>query len=118
MSVVAIILFATLLYVHKSPLRTDGSQKGKDMALVKLDKTGTVFTLTMDAGENRWNTALVDELSAALDEVEQSKGAAALVTTGASEKFYSNGLDLDWRNVPADHPQAGDPEAFMFMKVL
>jgi hypothetical protein len=52
MSVVAIILFATLLYVHKSPLRTDGSQKGKDMALVKLDKTGTVFTLTMDAGEN------------------------------------------------------------------
>ena len=88
------------------------------MALVKLDKTGKVFTLTMDAGENRWNTALVDELMAALDEVEQSKGAAALVTTGASEKFYSNGLDLDWRNSPADHPEAGDPDSFLFMEFM
>jgi enoyl-CoA hydratase/carnithine racemase len=86
------------------------------MALVKLDKTGNVFTLTMDAGENRWNTALVDELMAALDEVEQSQGAAALVTTGASEKFYSNGLDLDWRNSPADYPEAGDPDSFLFME--
>ena len=40
------------------------------MTRVKLEKTGNVFTLTMDAGENRWNTALVDELMAALDEVE------------------------------------------------
>ena len=88
------------------------------MAHVKLDKTGNVFTLTMDAGENRWNTALVDELMAALDEVEQSQGAAALVTTGASEKFYSNGLDLDWRNSPADYPEAGDLGSFLFMEFM
>ena len=88
------------------------------MALVDLQKTGDVFTLTMDAGENRWNTTLVDELSRALDEVEQSAGAAALVTTGASPKFYSNGLDLDWRNAPADHPEAGDPNAFFFMEFM
>ena len=88
------------------------------MARVKLDKTGNVFTLTMDAGENRWNTALVDELMAALDEVESCEGAAALVTTGASEKFYSNGLDLDWRNAPADHPEAGDPNSFYFMEFM
>ena len=42
------------------------------MALVKLEKNGSVFTLTMDAGENRWNTAFVDELMLALDEVEAS----------------------------------------------
>ena len=88
------------------------------MTRVKLEKTGNVFTLTMDAGENRWNTALVDELMAALDEVESCEGAAALVTTGASEKFYSNGLDLDWRNAPADHPEAGDPNSFLFMEFM
>ena len=65
------------------------------MSRVTLDKSGDVFVLTMDAGENRWNTALVDDLTLALDEVEGSSGAAALVTAGASEKFYSNGLDLD-----------------------
>ena len=88
------------------------------MALVELKKTGNVFTLTMDAGENRWNTALVDGLMDALDEVEQCSGAAALVTTGASPKFYSNGLDLDWRNSPADHPEGGDPNAFLFMEFM
>ncbi len=88
------------------------------MALVKLEKSGSVFTLTMDAGENRWNTALVDELMTALDEVEQSTGAAALVTTGASPKFYSNGLDLDWRNSPDDHPEGGDINSFLFMEFM
>jgi enoyl-CoA hydratase/carnithine racemase len=85
---------------------------------VTLDKSGDVFVLTMDAGENRWNTALVDNLTLALDEVEGSSGAAALITTGASEKFYSNGLDLDWRNAPESHVDAGDPNAFYFMEFM
>jgi len=57
------------------------------MGRVKLEKTGDVFVLTMDAEENRWNTALVNDLMAALDEVERSTGAAAVVTTGAIDKF-------------------------------
>ena len=88
------------------------------MGRVMLDKSGDVFVLTMDAGENRWNTALVDDLNEALDEVERSTGAAALVTTGASEKFYSNGLDLDWRKAPESHADAGDPNAFFFMEFM
>ena len=88
------------------------------MAGISLEKTGDVFVLTMDAGENRWNTTLVDELTVALDEVEASTGAAALVTTGASEKFYSNGLDLDWRRAPDEHPEAGDPSVFFFMEFM
>ncbi len=88
------------------------------MSRVTLDESGDVFVLTMDAGENRWNTALVDDLTLALDEVERSSGAAALVTTGASEKLYSNGLDLDWRNAPESHVDAGDPNAFYFMEFM
>ena len=88
------------------------------MGRVKLEKTGDVFVLTMDAEENRWNTALVNDLMAALDEVESSTGAAAVVTTGASDKFYSNGLDLEWRNAPEAHPDAGDPAAFFFMEFM
>ncbi len=64
--------------------------------MIEITKHGHVFVLTMNAGENRFNRHSVDALNAALDEVEATTGPAALVTTGGTEKFYSNGLDLDW----------------------
>ena len=63
--------------------------------VINLEREESVFILTMDAGENRWNTTFVREVSEALDEVEESAGAGALVTRSADEKFFSNGLDLD-----------------------
>ena len=56
--------------------------------MIDLERDGDVFTLTMNAGENRWNTTFVEAFDARLDEVEASTGAAALVTTSASEKFF------------------------------
>ena len=64
--------------------------------MINLEKEGDVFTVTLDSGENRWNTSFVRELNATLDEVLNSTGPAALVTASASEKFFSNGLDLGW----------------------
>lgn len=85
--------------------------------MIDLTREGDVFTLCMNAGENRWNTNFVQAFSAALDEVEASTGPAALVTTSANEKFFSNGLDLAWVSDPAAHPEGGDyavfSEAFM-----
>jgi enoyl-CoA hydratase/carnithine racemase len=66
------------------------------MSQLDLTREGPVFVLTMNAGENRFNRGFVDALNGALDEVERSSGPAALVTTGGTEKFYSNGLDLAW----------------------
>ena len=66
------------------------------MSVVDLTREGAVFVLTLNAGENRFNRGFVDALNGALDEVERSSGPAALVTTGGTEKFYSNGLDLSW----------------------
>jgi enoyl-CoA hydratase/carnithine racemase len=80
--------------------------------MIDLDRQGDVFTMTWKAGENRWNTTFVRAVSAALDEVEASTGPAALVTTSASDKFFSNGLDLDWVQDPQGHPDAGDRDAF------
>lgn len=80
--------------------------------MIDLSRDGDVFTLTMTAGENRWNTSFVRAFSKALDEVEASDGPAALVTTSASEKFFSNGLDLAWVQDPDAHPDAGDRSAF------
>jgi len=60
-----------------------------------LSRQGSVFVLTMNAGENRFNRTSVAAINAALTEVEKERGASALVTTGTG-KFYSNGLDLDW----------------------
>jgi len=88
--------------------------------MIDLDRQGDVFTLTMNAGENRWNTTFVRALAEALDEVESSSGPAALVTLSANEKFFSNGLDLDWVAAPADHPHGGDRQVFgdEFMKLM
>lgn len=79
--------------------------------MIDLTRDGEVFVLTMDDNENRWNTNFVREFSRALDEVEASTGAAALVTTSATEKFFSNGLDLDWLRAEGEHP-GGDRDVF------
>ena len=57
--------------------------------IIKLERQGDVFTLTMNAGENRWNTTFVRAYAEALKEVEASEGPVALVTASASEKFLS-----------------------------
>ena len=79
--------------------------------MIDLNRDGEVFVLTMNDGENRWNTTFVREFSEALDEVEASEGAASLLTTSSSEKFFSNGLDLEWLNDNGDHP-GGDRKVF------
>ncbi|HVW26216.1 MAG TPA: enoyl-CoA hydratase/isomerase family protein [Polyangiaceae bacterium] len=60
-----------------------------------LSRQGSVYVLTMNAGENRFNRTSIGAINRALDEVEKESGPSALVTTGTG-KFYSNGLDLDW----------------------
>ena len=79
--------------------------------MIELEREGDVFILTMNAGENRWNTTFARAFDAALDEVEASTGPAALVTASSSEKFFSNGLDLDWLSVEGEHP-GGDRRVF------
>ncbi|MBO6557293.1 MAG: enoyl-CoA hydratase/isomerase family protein [Pseudomonadales bacterium] len=79
--------------------------------MINLEKEGEVFVLTMDDGENRWNTTFTRAFAEALDEVEASEGPAALVTTSSSEKFFSNGLDLEWRMSEGEH-RGGDREVF------
>jgi enoyl-CoA hydratase/carnithine racemase len=66
------------------------------MPILDLRREGNVFVLTMQSGENRFNRPFLDALNDAFDTVERSSGPAALVTTGGTEKFYSNGLDLTW----------------------
>jgi len=63
--------------------------------MIDLRREGSVFVLTMSSGENRFHGSFLAAFDAALDEVEAAGSPAALVTTGV-EKFYSNGLDLEW----------------------
>ena len=80
--------------------------------MINLEKKESIYFLTMDAGENRWNTTFVREFSRALDEVEKDNGPGALITTSSDPKFFSNGLDLDWIQSPSDFPERGDREVF------
>ena len=78
---------------------------------VRLERQGDVFILNMAAEENRWNTSFVAAFDEALDEIEASEGAVAMVTASDSEKFFSNGLDLDWVRSTGEHP-GGDRITF------
>ena len=66
-----------------------------DATLIELEKEGLIYKLTMDAGENRWNTTFVREFSAALDKVEQDDGPGALVTCATDLKFL-NSFQMGW----------------------
>ncbi|HSG88119.1 MAG TPA: enoyl-CoA hydratase-related protein [Pseudomonadales bacterium] len=79
--------------------------------MIDLQREGDVFVLTMNDGENRWNTTFVRAMAAVLDEVEASTGPAALVTASADQKFFSNGLDLDWLAAEGEH-RGGDRAVF------
>jgi enoyl-CoA hydratase/carnithine racemase len=63
--------------------------------MVTLERNEAAFVLTMDDGENRMNQSWLDTMNQALDEVDAGAAAVALVTTG-TDKFFSNGLDLEW----------------------
>ena len=80
--------------------------------MIDLQRSGEVFILRIDQGENRFRPDLLEAISSALDEVEAAGSPAALVTTGAG-KFYSNGLDLDWM-----HAQDRDDAAAYMSSVL
>lgn len=69
---------------------------------VAIERRGAVTVVRMDSEANRLHPRLLDALNAALDEIQASDGAAALVLTGTG-KFFSNGLDLDYMSSnPAD----------------
>ena len=70
--------------------------------MINLEREDDVFILTMDSGENRWNTNFVRAFDARLDEVVGSEGPAAMITASSNPKFFSNGLDLDWRRGEGD----------------
>jgi enoyl-CoA hydratase/carnithine racemase len=63
--------------------------------VIEVERNGDVFVLRMVADENRFNPGLLEAFDAALTQVEQADGPAAIVLTGEG-KFFSNGLDLDW----------------------
>lgn len=79
--------------------------------MIELTRQGNVFLLTMNDGENRWTTTFVRAFAKVLDEVESSEGPAALVTASADEKFFSNGLDLEWLTSEGEH-SGGDRAVF------
>ena len=73
--------------------------------MLTLETQGEVLILRMDAGENRFGNAEIQQWNELLDEALASEGPKALVTTGTG-KFYSNGLDLEYMQSGEVEPAA------------
>ena len=82
--------------------------------MIETTKTDDVFVLTMVAEENRFNPTMLAAFGTALDEVEASEGPSAVVITG-QDKFFSNGLDLDWMG---QAPEGGAAEVVNGLQAL
>lgn len=80
-----------------------------DFGVLTLERRDEVALLTLTSGDNRFNPTSIEAWNAALDEVEADDTVAALVTTG-TDKFYSNGLDLDWMGSLPDEERARSGE--------
>ncbi len=63
--------------------------------MIDVEQHDAVWVVHLRDGENRFNRPWLGALNDALDRVERVEGPLALVTTG-TDRFYSNGLDLDW----------------------
>jgi enoyl-CoA hydratase/carnithine racemase len=70
-----------------------------------LDRHDDVFVLDLGDTENRFHPDWLTAVHSALDEVEAADGPKALVV-GATGKFFSNGLDLDWLGEHRDQHEA------------
>lgn len=68
------------------------------MSTMQLTKDGALYILTLTNGKNA-NTLTADvvaEYNAVLDELENTKENMALLVTSSDEKFFCNGINLDW----------------------
>lgn len=70
---------------------------------VLFEKTGHVAVITLNRPEvlNALNATVMSELARILDEVEADTGIRCAVLTGAGDKAFSVGFDLDGNDTPA-----------------
>ncbi|MDQ7785457.1 MAG: enoyl-CoA hydratase/isomerase family protein [Desulfomonilaceae bacterium] len=68
------------------------------MAALDLKKEGSVFVVTMcdQEGANTYTDEVISEHHRVLDEIESSKGSAAVVLTSSHPKSWTQGINLEW----------------------
>ncbi len=57
---------------------------------------GPVAVMTLNAGDNRFSGPLLAEVRAEMARLAKDPATGAVVVTGGNDKFFSNGLHLDW----------------------
>lgn len=68
------------------------------MSTMELSQDGSLYILTLTNGKNA-NTLTADvvaEYNVVLDELEAKEGSMALLVTSSDDKFFCNGINLDW----------------------
>ena len=85
--------------------------------LVEIEARGVTRVMTMQSGQdNRFNPNFVAALNQALDEIEADDDARAVVVTAAQEKYFSNGIDIEW--VAQSGPEAMKDFFPSFLRIL
>ena len=85
---------------------------------MKIERSDQVVVITMQRTENRFNPEHLGELEDALDQVAAMEGRPAAVLTG-EDKFFSNGLDLEWMGTvePSDAKESVERTMRLFARI-
>ncbi len=66
------------------------------MAILELDRDGTVAIIKMNNGANKQDVGFALTLNGLLEEVQQDESAHALVLASTDEKNWSQGILVEW----------------------
>lgn len=83
------------------------------MASVNYVIDDHVAIVTMNDGENRFNSEFFEAFNEVLDEIENKISTRVLVVTSGHEKIWSNGIDLEWF-MPLLQENPAEAEKFPF----
>ncbi len=84
--------------------------------LVEIENQRSVRILKMNNRENRFNPEFLESFNQALDRVEDDRSARALVLCGTHEKYFSNGLDIQW--IATAGPEKFMPHALAYCRMI
>ncbi len=83
------------------------------MASVNYVIDDHVAIVTMNDGENRFNSEFFEAFNEVLDEIENKTSTRVLIVTSGHEKIWSNGIDLEWF-MPLLQENPAEAEKFPF----
>ncbi len=84
------------------------------MAIVDFETMDGVAVITMNNGQNLQNLDFAQAMMAALNKAVENTDVFSVVITSSDEKFFSNGVDIEWVGAKMASGELDGIKSFMY----